>query len=193
MSVFAQHALAAACAASAALAAPIALAAGGRADERVLPLRTLVRGEHGPTAIALGTWAAAVTDASGGQTFELTVKSRDLDKLDAMPWRRRFVVGVVTTHTTDGYAVSIRRITLQAIGGGNRQLCVVAAVTGPRPGRVVLQERTAAYHIVSTPNDVLPSFEAPPAVLRDVSGKLLYKPGGFGFSTPVRPDVCRAR
>lgn len=193
MPVTAARSLAAVGVASAALAAPIALASGDRAGTHALPFRTAVRGEHGPTAIRVGTWVTSATNEIGNQTFGFIVKAHDLRELESTPWQRRFLVGVISTHTTDGYAIAIRRITLQSIGGGRQQLCVVAALDRPTPGRIVLQERTSAYHVVSVPRSVLTSFDVPPAVLRDVSGKLLDKPSASGFgNTVVRPDVCRA-
>ena len=97
---------------------------------------------------------------------------------------------------TRGYKVFILRVSLQHIGGGAEQLCVVAGRQAPPPGRVVLQEATSTYSFVSIARGA-PGEHAPQAiVVRGPHDRLLFKTierGSFNSFHPVRPDVCRAK
>ena len=143
----------------------------------------------GPFQLRLGTSALVIdsTDDAPNVSDPL-LNEGGVAAIQRTPWRRQFVVGVFTVWPTRGYDVAIRRITVQEIGGGLEQLCVVAAVKTPAPGRVVLQERTSVYDVVRVTRDRA-GFVVPHAVVvRSGEGRLLY---WTRDGRPVRPKVCR--
>jgi hypothetical protein len=143
--------------------------------------------------------SALVIDPLAGtlrpQDLQFELDKKAVETVVAVDYRRRFVLGVLSSLPTRGYTISIHRVSLQHIGGGATQLCVIAARQGPPPGRVVLQEPTSSYSVVSVerprPGALMPTR----FVLRGVHGRLLsvsqsgpFESGGGG----ARPDVCRA-
>ena len=165
--------------------------AGAASAARTLSFTKLVHRStpmKGPFPLRLGT-SALVMDSGESAPIESDplLNEGSVAAIHRTQWRRQFVVGIFSLWPTRGYDVAVRRITVQQIGGGLEQLCVIAAVKAPPPGRVVLQERTAVSDVVRVARD-RPGFAAPHAVVvRSGQGRLLYwtKDG-----RPVRPDVC---
>jgi hypothetical protein len=148
------------------------------------------------TSLLLADGPNDLADETDQSWAALGVNHSTVESIRATDWRRRFVFGVFTAWPTRGYDVRIQRITVQHIGGGAQQLCVTVSRHGPRPGQVVLQERTSVYELVQVRRESanLPAPES--VVIRGIHGRLLYvntntSPGGFNTTNhPVRPDVC---
>jgi hypothetical protein len=184
----------------AAAALPIG-AASATPAARSLSFTRLFHGSgHVASAIRqpLGTWPLVIDSQEnapstsdylyGAQTPGLN--EHNVERINRTDWRRRFVVGIFSTWPTRGYDVAIKRISLQHIGGGVQQLCLVAALHMPAPGRVVLQERTSVYDLVQVAREPTNLVAPSSVVVRGVHGRLLY---ANKDNHPVRPDVCHAR
>jgi Fe2+ transport system protein FeoA len=144
----------------------------------------------GPLQLRLGTSALVLDSLNAADiASDVLLNDASVAAIQRTQWQRQFVVGVFTVWPTRGYDVAIRRVTAQQIGGGLEQLCVVVAVRTPAPGRVVLQERTAAYDVVRVAREPAGYVVPHAVVVRSGHGHLLYwtKDG-----RPVRPGVCRA-
>ena len=144
----------------------------------------------GPISPRFGTSTLVIDTAENARNAAILVSERNVGLIERTPWRRQFVVGVFSLWPTRGYDVSIRRISLQHIGGGVQQLCIVAALHTPAPGRVVLQERTSVYDLVQVERDPTNLVAPSSVVVRGVHGRLLY---ANKDNHPVRPDVCHAQ
>jgi hypothetical protein len=142
----------------------------------------------GPFQLRLGTSALVLDSLNAADiASDVLLNDASVAAIQRTHWQRQFVVGVFSVWPTRGYDVSIRRVTAQQIGGGLEQLCVVVAVRTPAPGRVVLQERTAAYDVVRVTR--APGYVVPHAVVvRTGHGRVLY---WTRDGRPVRPGVCR--
>jgi hypothetical protein len=142
--------------------------------------------------------SAVVLDPLAG-TFRPQDLSLEVDKpavkaLTDVNWKRRFVLGVLTSWPTRGFKVSIQRVSLQNIGGA-QQLCVIAARQPPPEGRVVLQEPTTSYSFVAVDRVTPGTPTTTTVVVRGPHGKLLFVTTSNGvFDTNghrARRDVCR--
>jgi hypothetical protein len=141
-------------------------------------------------APVLGTAVLVVDNADNAPSeSDVFLDEPSVTRINQTNWRRSFVLGVFATWPTRGYDVTIRRISLQHIGGGAQQLCVLAAVKTPAPGRVVLQERTTTYDIVTVRRRPANLVAPTSVVVRGMHGRLLY---ANKDDHPVRPDVCHA-
>lgn len=169
------------------------------------PLRFTKVGNGSTKLFIVGGRVGFTTSAVVVDPYSDVVRPQDLEQqldrttfaaLDRVQWNRRYVVGVMSAWPTHGYRVFILRVSLQHIGSGAVQLCVVAARQAPRPGPVVLQEPTSTYAFISIAR-AAPGERAPQAVvLRGPHDRLLYKTaerGSFNSFHPVRPNVCHAR
>jgi hypothetical protein len=143
--------------------------------------------------------SAVVLDPVAGtfrpQDLSLEVDSPTIKAVQDVNWRRRFVLGVLTSWPTRGFTVSIQRVSLQNVGGG-QQLCVIASRRPPSEGRVVLQEPTTAYSFVSVGRVSPGTAAATTVVVRGPHGRLLFTTTSNGpFDTNghnARPKACRA-
>ena len=165
------------------------------------------------TKVGNGSTKLFVFGPSGGFTTSAvvvdpladTVRPEDLEQqldrttfaaLSNVPWNRRYVVGILSDWPTHGYRTFIFSVSLQHIGNGAVQLCVVAARRAPPPGPVVLQEPTSTYSFVSIARSA-PGVRAPQSVVvRGPNDRLLFKSvekGSFNSFHPVRANVCHAR
>jgi len=147
--------------------------------------------------IAFQTSAVVLDPVAGTlrpQDLSLEVDNPTIKAITQVDWRRRFVLGVMTSWPTRGFKVSIQRVTLQNIGGA-QQLCVIAARQGPAAGRVVLQEPTTSYSFVTVDRASPGTAATTTVVVRGPHGKFLFKTTSDGsFDTSAhrsRPDVCR--
>lgn len=143
--------------------------------------------------------SAVVLDPIAGtfrpEDLTLEVDKPTLKAVQSVNWRRKFVLGVLTSWPTRGFKVSIQRVSLQNLGDG-QQLCVVAARQAPPEGRVVLQEPTTAYSFVAVDRVSPGTPVTTTVVVRGAHGRLLFKTtSNGGFDTGghnARPGVCRA-
>jgi hypothetical protein len=167
--------------------------ASAAATARTLSFTKLLHGSapvKGPFQLPLGTTALVIDSAeTAPSSSDSLLDEGSVAAIQRTPWRRRFVLGIFSTWPTRGYGIAVRRITVQQIGGGLEQLCVVAAVKTPAPGRVVLQERTSVYDLVLVARDPAGSGAPHAVVVRGRHGRLLY---WTRDGRPVRPDVCHA-
>jgi hypothetical protein len=142
--------------------------------------------------------SAIVLDPIAGtfrpQDLSLEVDDATVNALKQVDWRRRFVLGVLTSWPTRGFKVSIQKVSLQNIGGA-QQLCVIASRQPPAEGRVVLQEPTTAYSFVTVDRAKVGTAMTSTVVVRGPHGKLLFVTTSNGpFDTSghrARRDVCR--
>lgn len=143
--------------------------------------------------------SAVILDPIAG-TFRPQDLSQEVDiptikALQGVNWRRRFVLGVLTSWPTRGFKVSIQRVSLQNLGDG-QQLCVVAARQAPPEGRVVLQEPTTSYSFVAVDRVSPGTASTTTVVVRGSHGRLLFTTTSNGvFDTNghnARSRVCRA-
>lgn len=177
------------------------LATAGAAGAQRLAFTKLVQGSSKlviPGGQISYETSALVIDPLGASIrpgdLQLELKDKDINVLSAVPWRRQFVLGVLSALPTRGYRISIMRVSLQHIGGGAVQLCVVASRQGPG-GRVVLQEATSAYSFVAVDRASHGTPAPTTVVVRGIHGRLLFvtqRDGPFDSSSHhSRPDVCR--
>jgi hypothetical protein len=170
---------------------PVGAAAAAPSAE-TLPFTKLLHKStpiKGPFRFPLGMSAFVVDSVDNTLSSFPLLNEASVSVIQRTPWRRQFVVALFSIWPTHGYDVEVRRVTVQRIGGGLDQLCVVAAVKAPPPGKVVLQERTSAYDIVRVAREG-PGASAPHAVvLRSARGHLL---DWTRDGRPVRPKVCHA-
>jgi hypothetical protein len=110
-------------------------------------------------------------------------------RLDAIDFRKVFLVWTVLVRPTTGYSITIKRVTVER-GGPGRQLCVIAAVTRPGAGQPVTRTKTDAYHYVSVRRGALELNVPEGVVLRAADGKLLY--ATRAKTTPSRCRLSRA-
>jgi hypothetical protein len=143
----------------------------------------------GPFGSQLGTSAVVVDGGDNALASYPLLNEASVSAIEVTPWRRQFVVAVFSLFPTRGYDVAVRRIKVQQIGGGLEQLCIIAAVKAPAPGRVVLQERTSVYDVVRVTREAAGAPAPHAAVVRSPQGKLL---DWTRDGRPVRPKVCRA-
>jgi hypothetical protein len=143
--------------------------------------------------------SAVVLDPTAGtfrpQDLALEVDDSTVKTLGQVDWRRRFVLGVLTSWPTRGFKVSIQRVSLQNIGGA-QQLCVVATRQPPPEGRVVLQEATSSYSFVAVDRVSPKTAITTTVIVRGAHGRLLFVTRSNGvFDTNghrARPGLCRA-
>jgi hypothetical protein len=140
--------------------------------------------------LPLGASALIVDGLDNSVASYPLLNEGSVSAIQRTPWRRQFVLAVFSLWPTRGYDVAVRRVTVQQIGGGLEQLCVVAGLKAPRPGRVVLQERTLVYDVVRVAREHGNAPSPHAVVVRSTRGALLdwTKDG-----RPVRPGVCHAR
>ena len=176
-------------AAALAIAAPLLLiaavpAAQSRDAGRPLPFRTVLK------------WTAEDPSSDPASAYAFAANRRvevighiDPDKearLDAIDFRRVFLVWVVLVRPTTGYSITIKRVSVER-GGPGRQLCVIAALTRPRAGQPVTRTKTDAYHYVGVKRGTLGLNVPEGVVLRAADGKLLY-----ATAAKTTPRRCRA-
>jgi hypothetical protein len=136
-----------------------------------------VPASYPPNAPA-GATAFVATDANEGDFFRVALSPEANAKLDAFRFEHRFLIGVLLTTKTTGYATTIESIRLQRPAGGKRQFCITAAIRKPKPGAGVVHHLWFAMHVVSLSADPYRIDEfhwnIPKAwVLRDTHNKLL--------------------
>lgn len=107
-------------------------------------------------------------------------------RLDAVDFRKLFLVWAVLVRPTTGHSITINRVTVVR-GGPGRQLCVIATLKKPAAGQAVTRSKTDSYHYVSVKRGALKLNVPGGVVLRAGDGKLLY-------ATPAKttPKRCRA-
>jgi hypothetical protein len=110
-----------------------------------------------------------------------------LDTLDRFAWSKRFLLLASVVRPTTGYSITIKRITYQHVSAQIQQFCVIAAIKKPRPNEPMERRLNASIHVVQIPRRGFGFTITHAVVLRDVSGKLLWK--GYDF---VRPALCKA-
>ena len=183
-------------------AALCGLALPGAAGAARLPFAKLVQGSSrlpifgGRVQYEM---SALVVDPLGAtlrpDDLQVELGKKATNTIANVDWRRRFALGVLSSLPTRGYTISIHRVSLQHIGGGATQLCVVAVRHGPPAGRVVLQEPTSAYSFVSVKRTRRDALAPTTVVVRGPNGRLLFVTRSDGpFDTSghrARPDVCR--
>jgi hypothetical protein len=146
--------------------------------------------------VAFQTSAVVLDPLSGTfrpQDLSLEVDDQTVKTISDVNWRRRFVLGVLTSWPTRGFKVSIQRVSLQNVNGA-QQLCVIAARRPPPEGRVVLQEPTTSYSFVSVDRASPGTATTTTVVVRGPHNKLLFATTRDAFDTghSARPRACRA-
>jgi hypothetical protein len=180
--------------------AALVVAAGSQAAGSAQPLRfstvihstdfEVAAGPTGAFAYAAGRAIEWVRQAPGVRTTPTTplttvpfesVSSSDQAKLDAVDYRRFFVVLVAIVRPTAGYTITIRRV---SVDPRPRQLCIVATIR--RPSAAVAPRKSNAFHAVRIARGKLGLNIPEGVVLRDQSSALQY-------ATPhkTRPAACR--
>jgi hypothetical protein len=168
---------------AATLLAAAPAAQGGPAG-KALPFRTVLKWSEDDPSSDPGNSAYAF---AANRRIEV-LGHIDPDKearLDAIDFRKVFLVWTVLVRPTTGYSITIRRVTVER-GGPGRQLCVIAAVTRPGAGQPVTRTKTDAYHYVSVARGALKLNVPEGVVLRATDGRLLY-----ATRAKTTPKRCR--
>jgi hypothetical protein len=106
-------------------------------------------------------------------------------RLDAIDFRKVFLVWAVLVRPTTGFSITIKRVTAVR-GGPGKQLCVIAALKRPAAGQAVTRSKTDSYHYVGVSRGAFGLYVPEGVVLRATSGKLLY-------ATPAKTSPTRCR
>ena len=140
-----------------------------------------------------------IPDATTMTYWYYAFPTADQRRFDAVDWNSHFVFAATTKQRSSGYALTIKRISLQRISASARQLCVIASIEKPRPGEAVVVRPYFSSHAVAMTSARfrIDQFHwAIPTrfVVRNTTGALLTvsrNGGSFGKSfVSGKPKLC---